>query len=472
MRFFRWAAAAGCVVSMFLALNRSAATDCDKTGPDVIVGDLMDLTNYASSGGIEALALGTYSCNIGDAELDWISNTNQHPVIAQNLYKMKSVAGSTRFEQIGMSWLKHGFFALSDLLCCPTCDATNGTALGVGCADPYCCGLNGDQFGLGPRWQVNAATGVFAYPYASPSFSGSVARRLQVKITDLEPAGASVLYYGEGHYVAADDAAAGHKDNNASYRQLNVTGSGTAWTFALMPADTVREKSAISAWKALDAAVTESEVQVPGDGKLIVSSRATDLGSGTWHYEYAVYNMNSDRSVGSFSVPVPAGATISNIGFHDVDYHSGDGPGNVNFSGTDWVAMLAGNAITWSTQTYALNQSANAIRWATLYNFRFDANVAPAASDGNLTLGLFKPGTPASVVALGQIPGAALVCACPGDANGDGQTNGLDLPVFIQMYTNAIAPNACANLAAPTSGPLDAADLTAFIDAVLNSTCP
>jgi len=471
MRLIFSALAVGCVLSLLVAARPSLATDCNKTGPDVIVGDLLDVSNYASSGGIEALALGTYSCNIGDAELNWIFNTNQHPVIAQNLYKLKTVDGSTRIEQVGMSWLKHGFFALSDLLCCPTCNGTNGSTLGVGCADPYCCGLNGDQPGLGPRWQVNASTGVFTYPYASPSFSGSVARRLQVKISDLEPSGGGVLYLGEGHYVASDDAAAGHKDNNASYRLMTVSGTGSNWNFGLMAA-TVREAPAIRAWKTADAAVTETDVRVPSDGSLIVSSRATDLGGGTWHYEYAVYNMNSDRSVGAFTVPILAGVNVTNVGFHDVDYHSGDGPGNVNFSATDWAAVISSGGVTWSTQTFAQNQSANALRWGTLYNFRFDANVPPLAGGGNVTLGLFNPGTPASMAALAQIPGAAPSCTCAGDVNGDGHTNGHDVPVFTQMYTNAVAPNDCANLAAPMTGPLDAADLAAFVDAVLGSGCP
>jgi len=470
MRLMSITAAVACLLSM-LVPPASAQTVCNRTGPDVIVGDVSDVSNYASSGGIEALALGTTSCNPGNAELNWVWNSNQHPVIAQNLYKLKTVDGSARFEQIGMSWLKHGFFALSESLCCNDCQPTGGGTLGIHCSDPYCCGLNGDQGGLGPRWQVNAATGFFNYPYASPPYSGSIARRLQVKITDLEVSSASVLYYGEAQYVSPDDAAAGNKNNNASHRRVTVTGSGTAWTFGLAAA-TVREQSAISAWKTQDSSVTETQVLVPGDGKLIVSSKATDLGGGTWHYEFAVYNMNSDRSVGVFTVPIPAGATISNIGFHDVDYHSGDGPSNVNFSGTDWAAVVGGSDITWSTQTFAQNQSANAIRWATMYNFRFDANVAPQSGGGDVTLGLFKPGTPTSVTALAQIPGAAVVCTCSGDVNSDGQANGLDLPVFTQMYVGAMASNSCANLAAPTGGALDAADLSAFVNAILNSTCP
>lgn len=469
MRLMSITAAVACLLSM-LVTAASAQTVCNRTGPDVIVGDVSDVSNYASSGGIEALALGTTSCNPGNAELNWVWNSNQHPVIAQNLYKLKTVDGSARFEQIGMSWLKHGFFALSENLCCSDCQPTGGGTLGIHCSDPYWSDLNGDQNGLGPRWQVNATTGFFNYPHASPPYSGSIARRLQVKITDLEVSSPSVLYYGEGQYVAPDDAAAGNRNNNASYRRMTVSGSGSAWEFNVIAA-TVREKSAISAWKTQDATVTETEINVPSDGKLIVSSKATDLGGGTWHYEFAVYNMNSDRSVGAFTVPIPAGASISNIGFHDVDYHSGDGPSNVNFSGTDWAAVLGASDITWSTQTFAQNQSANALRWGTMYNFRFDANVAPAAS-GNATLGLFKPGTPATVAAAAQIPGGVVSCTCNGDANGDTHANGLDVPVFAQMYTGAVATNPCADLAAPAGGALDPADLTVFIDAILNSTCP
>ncbi|MBL8879652.1 MAG: hypothetical protein JNG88_11085 [Phycisphaerales bacterium] len=370
-------------------------------GPDVIVGDLTGPQNYTAANGYEALAIGSYSCNIGNVWLNWFADTNQHPVIGGNLFKLKQVDGSWRFEQIGQSWLKHGFFALSNTLCCTCEQPTDGTHLGVGCADPYTAARNGSQGGLGPKWQVNASSGVFTYPPANPSYSGQTARRLQVRTTDLEPSSSSIRYYGSCMYVTPDDAAAGNKNNNESYRQVTVSGSGSAWTFGFT-GSTQRMQAGIRAWQDSTNNVTEVVVDLTGDGRYIIAYQVTDLGNNTWHYEYAVYNQNSHRSARTFSIPIPAGVTVTNIGFHDVEYLNGDGPSNVNYSGTDWAAVVADGAITWSTETFEQNQSANALRWGTLYNFRFDANVGPTR--GNATIGLFRPGTPTDFVFDANVP--------------------------------------------------------------------
>jgi hypothetical protein len=381
------------------AVGANAQTNCNaSTGPDVIVGDITGPSNYASVGGIEAISLGTYSCNIGSFWLNWFSGTNQHPVIGGSLYRYRVVNGAGRFEQVGQSWLKHGFFALSNTLCCTGCQSTDGTHLGVKCSDPYTSARNGSQSGLGPKYQVNAFSGFFTYPPANPAWSGSTARRLEVAISDLAT---SDLYFGEAQYVTPDDAAAGNQFNNASYRPIAVTGGGTAWDFNFTSA-TVREKSAVTAWKTIDPSVNQTNVSMPGEGgRLILSSRVTSLGGGQWHYEYSVYNMNSDLAVNAFGIPIPAGVNATNIGFHDVDYRNGDGPGNTNYSGTDWAGAVAGGQLSWSTQSAGQNPSANAIRWATAYNFRFDCNAAPTS--GLVTLGIYKTNT--TFTTAGEVPG-------------------------------------------------------------------
>jgi hypothetical protein len=163
--------------------------------------------------------------------------------------------------------------------------------------------------------------------------------------------------------------------------------------------------------------VTLTNVDLPSEGRLVLGQKVTPLGGGQYHYEFALYNMNSDGAVRSFSLPIPAGVTITNVGFRDVDYRNGDGPGNVNYDGMNWTVTNSGGVLTWSTQTFAQNPSANAPRWGSTYNFRFDANAAP--TKGIVTLGRYKSGGSTAV-------GASLPAAAGPDADGDGVIDGVD----------------------------------------------
>jgi hypothetical protein len=387
------------------------------TGPDVIVGDLLDVGNYAASGPLEALVLGTTACNVGTAPVPWQAGTNHHPVIGGNFYRYKLVDGAGRFEQIGMSWLKHGFAAVSGTFCCP-CQGGGG-GLGVGCSDPYSSGLNGNQAGLGPRWQVDAHTGIFAYPPANPPWSGTTARRIEVLLSDLEPSSTGTLYFGESQYVTPEDSQAGNQNNNASWRAITATGGGSAYTFAFN-GSTQRMQSAIRAWQEVDPQVQLTDVQVPDDGLVVVGSRAYDLGGGVWRYEYAVYNMNSHRSIGRFTVPIPFASIPSNLGFHGVTYRNGDGPGNQNMSDAPWSSPVNAADVTWFTESEAQNTRANAIRWGTTYNFRFDSTHAPV--NGTVSFGLWRGSLtgPASREAAAVVPGpnSSSQAVCFGDGTG------------------------------------------------------
>jgi hypothetical protein len=391
--------------------------------PDVIVGDLHEVRRWGMSNRITAFSVGTVSCNVGKCWLKWFEYTREHPVIAQNLYRLKD----GRFEQIGQSWLKHGFFATSDRLCSSACVPTDGSHLGVNCSDPYSAVLNGLQADLGPRSDVDPTTGEFPYPYSTQGQTGNVLyKRLQVHNDDLDPAlNRGARYVVEGHYVAADDAAAGNQNNNASYRHAFVTGSNGVFNLALF-SQTKRQSPAILAWAELDSgvqtAVLDVEIRPPRprgfhtDGRFIVAVKTTALPDGTWHYEYAIQNLNARRGAREFRIPVPDGALVANIGFHDVGYHSGE-----PFDGTDWIGLHdeAADAVVWRTDTWQDDPFANALRWGTLYNFRFDTDAAPVLTD--VTLGLFGepelPGQPAHVTAaiLGPNPcNAEGACSSPG----------------------------------------------------------
>lgn len=422
-------------------------------GPDVIVAALPNISNWGTVGGISAYSIGTTSCNIGDAVLAWYSSTNQHPVIAQNMYRLKD----GRFEMIGMSWLKHGFCALSGTLCGP-CQSTSCATLGIGCSDPYSSGLNGSQSNLGPRSQVNATSGFFPYPFSAPAAAATIGRRLQVLADDLNPSmNAGALYFGEGHYITPDEPAHGTDLNNAAYRQILVGGisSGT-WQLSLA-GPTHQQKAAIWAWKEHGLGIGQPDpdvqieaVDVPGDGRFLVGFKATDLGDGWWNYEYAVHNYNSHRSGGSFRVPLPAGVEVSEIGFHGVPHHSGE-----PYATQPWSASIDGDAIVWRTQPYAVNPNANALRWSTLYNFRFNAAAAPMEVEA--VLGLFRPGDLAAVEVTVLGPAAPEIL---GDLNGDGVVNGIDLGILLAAWG---AAGGAADL--DGNGVVDAADLAILLAA-------
>ena len=417
------------------ALLLAAGLECTQaharpsSGPDVIVGDLPEVVQFTDpAAAVQAYAVGTISCNVGDDLLAWVDFTNQHPVIAQNMFRLSTLPGGvTRFEQIGQSWLKHGFIALSGSYCdfCPT-GSPMGSVLGVGCADPYGAFLNGQQASLGPRSEVNPSTGALPFPISwaafpdrtgdgvgdQPQWSGLLARRIQVARTDLTTA--SAIYFVEGHYVSPDDAAAGNKHNNASYRRVTLDPA----TLEAVPAGlTERTKPAIYAWRdhglgigVPDPGVTITPIDLPGDGRFLIASRVTQTGASTWRYEYALQNLNSHRAASSFGVSVGGGTgTYTNPGFRDVNVHSDE-----IWDSTDWTRPLTGPSGTgqliWSVfQSPNANPRGNALRWGTLYNCWIDSNRAPAT--GQLTIVPFSGGGSSPVVLAVRIaaptPGGA-----------------------------------------------------------------
>jgi hypothetical protein len=386
-------------------------------GPDLITADIPNIFNSSTSGGLDALGLGMTVTNIGTAVASWVAGTPLHPVMGQALYKHKSVAGSGRFEMIGISWVQHGFAVAANSFDCTCQDPGSVQLLGIGCSDSQTGSEIAIQSSSGPRWQVNPHTGASPFPPASPPWSGSVARRLQIPLVDLEPSDASISYFGECTYLAQDDAQSGNGNNNASWREVSVTGTAANYTFALQ--DMTRAKQpAITAWPEVEPGVKLASVQIPGDGQIWVGSHATHLGAGVYHYEFAVHNMNADRAIGSFSVPLPPGANPTNAGFHDFTYRNGDGQGGVDQTSTDWPATVAAGAITWACETQAQNANANAIRWQGTYNFRFDLDLPPR--NGHVTFGLWKPGVPASQTIAAEVPafGPPPTALCFGDGSG------------------------------------------------------
>ena len=391
---------------------------CDVAGesPDIIVGDITNPRRWGESGGITAYSFRSDACNQGTCQAEWINSSNRHPVIAQNLFRLKD----GRFEQVGQAWLKHGFATVQETTCSVDCTpAPDNQHLGVNCSDAYTSILNGNQTRMGPKFEVDPVTGIYPWPPFDYGNTGPtvISKRLQVHNVDIDPAanpGAS--YFVEIQYVARDDAAGARPDNNASYRPVAVSvPQPGVFDIALLD-ETRREQPAIRAWQASDPGVRLTAVDA--DGRFYVAARVTQQPNGRWRYEYAIQNLTSQSAARSFTVPVAAGTQIRNLTFHDVDYHSGE-----PFDGTDWAGVHDGLAgtVSWSTATFQQNPNANALRWGTLYNFGFEADHPPGT--GAAAIGLFGGALGGSQVVLATLAPQACM---PVAADELGCTNGVD----------------------------------------------
>ncbi len=386
---------------------------------DMTFCELFDLRQFGRVGDIVGLAVATTSWNIGDADIEWFgSPLPEHPFIAMNLYRLKD----GEFEQIGQSWVKHGFFGAGDELCGSPCTYEPGHApgdyLGMGCTDTYGSGLNANPVGMGPRYEVNPWTGGWSYTGSYFQLGGppldAISHRLQVHDDDLDPAlNPGAQYFVEGYYAIADDSCV---LNSAAWKEVTVSGSpGGTWLFGISGRATPPISGfALDAWAGASQATFAQALPpvefVSADGRCILAGKATDLADGFWKYEYALLNVDMDRQVGSFSVPLASSAVVRNIGFHAAPHHDEavNEPGGTPIDNSPWSDSVGPflclpqdpgtNAVTWSTTT-------NPLRWGTAYNFRFEVN-SPPIPGAVITIGHFKPGTPTelSAAAIGPSP--------------------------------------------------------------------
>lgn len=500
--------AQGMIVGAMAVLGAAGAAHAQVPGPrvaqypDIIVssvGGSYDSTGsgalqmYGSANGWGSYAIGSDSCNIGLAPGIWIdggtaTTANQHPVIGGQVYRLFN----GRFEQVGMSWLKHGFCAADSCSSGPSSGGQQGclnigglppnnpppaqqitgcrtdwqgspalAGTGTGCdwlgfgraTDTYGSGLNGSQGYLGPRSEVNPWSGVYPYPYVRQGSNTScLNKRLLVRHTDLDPANyprynASTTpwgarYFGEVVYIMTDEWPT-ERYNGYSYRPISVTTTQSATGScggSLYGMDfsglTVPMKPAIEAWKVADPTVVIVKVDAPNDGRFYIGAKTTSLGGGRWQYEYAVFNMNSNRAAGSFMIPKSPYPSVviegSSLGFHAPEYHSGE-----PFSMKPWQATVAGSNVTWACDPYSVNANANAIRWSTLYNFRFVSNQAPKNDPAaSIRLGLFKPGVQLNDADFIDVSGLPVPGAppCPVDFDHVNGVNVTDIFAFLTAW--------------------------------------
>lgn len=384
-----------------------------------------DIEYFGTADNVRGFAIGTTSCNRGNVVAPWYGGTNNTPVIQQSCYRV----ADGRFEQIGLAWLKHSSCAVSEPGCDTWtglgCQGTDCSTLGIGCADTYWAGFNASA--SAPRSEINAYTGHYDYPFnISPSGPSSVRGKLQLTDADTLVTGAD--YFMEASYVERDEhlQCDGRRHlNNASHCKALVNSATNivrdqAW------GPTAHMVPAIFSWQDFGATVQQFDT-VEYDGgpaRVNVGWLASDNGDGTWHYEYVVHNQNSHRCIKRLAISVAPGTTLTNVGFHDVHYHSGEE--NV-IHGTDWTFSQSFNEAIWT----AVNEgtATNAIRWSTSYTFRFDANAPPQSSA--ISMGYWRSGPVQDLVINGQTPGST---GCPGDYNGDLSVDVNDILAVIEGF--------------------------------------
>ena len=204
----------------------------------------------------------------------------------------------------------------------------------------------------------------------------------------------------EGQYVCPDDSPddTGDASNNSSHRRLNMASSGAISSF---DGPTIQELPAIASWDDLDPEVDLHEIEIPGEGTIWFGSRVFDEGDGTFRYEYAIFNLNVDRSIGALRLPWDA-SNVANVATHKApEWHSGE-----MFTNESWEMTISGGEMVWSSDSYLSNEMANAVRWANLQNITIITEAEPTI--GNATLDFFKPGAPANLQIQTNVPGTSI----------------------------------------------------------------
>ncbi len=342
-------------------------------------------------------------------------NNDQHPFLIWNLYRINA-DGS--IEQIGRSGVKHAFLTINSN-CSDSCN--NSHSLGRGCGDTYGVGNNDSPGDMGPRSEIIPATGQWGRCGSifdvncdgSPNGSGNDSWTQRLKTPEsllAHTTGDGVSFLFESWYLAREDI---NIYNSMATESVNPQYSSSNWS--LTSQTNYRLGGAIDRWvdpTAPPANAMNSELAAPeGHAKLAV--KATDLGGGNWRYDYAVMNFDfarattsgsepnlrvlSNKGFDSFSVPLPAGATVSATAFRDGDVDSAN----------DWSVFTSAGKVTWATRGRATSVDGPAkpsLDWGSMYSFSVTVNRAPASGQGSLHVA--QTGAPAAYSVATLVPGS------------------------------------------------------------------
>ncbi len=386
-------------------------------GADITISSMSSIRQMGRLSEVVSISMQSTICNMGSESVDWYSNPDpRHPFLVFNLYRMQG----GRLEQLGQSWAKHGFAASQTSgVCGLACRRDPDGNLGSGCADIYGVSTNALQRTFGPRYEINPWTGEFVYAGSHIDTTSSQHDPLQHRLTardaDIDPAAnPGARYFVELFTLSHDDT---DHTNSLGWQEIDISGSpGGEWDFDFRQV-IGNQGPAIDAWEGGSRTVIP-EGKLVDDGRCYLDAHVSENADGTYHYEYALYNLDMHRSASSLSIPVGEDVTVTGIGFSAVE-SSEDG-----FNNEPWSGVRDNSGVTWSTSSFAEHPDSNPLGWGSLYNFWFDANVAPG--DGGVTLGVYRTDIegPASFPGSSRVPGEGDLPPPEGDLFRRGDTDG------------------------------------------------
>lgn len=307
--------------------------------------------------------------NVGTADVPWYLkftansppyNNDQHPYLNWAVYREID----NRFEQIGLSELKHAFFSTNVNCSCP-----GGNILGVGCGDLYGRASNDLSNALGPRTELEAYTGIwdncgsFFDPIpctgSQQNSSGGPTtgdNRLSIDPNDIVP-----NLYMQAWYVVRDDI---NIFNSMGYKRFNPELINTTWVTNTDPAfsngaalDNYVPKNTISGMQS-------SQTIATNEGHFTVAVKVIDLGGGLYRYNYAIENYDFDPEFINFHIPLDDSSSLSDTVFIDPDKNGAN----------NWQFNRASNSLN------VIGNVSNTQDWGMMFSFSFTTNAAPAKS--------------------------------------------------------------------------------------------
>jgi hypothetical protein len=345
-------------------------------------------------------------------------SNDQHPFLIWNMYRFNA---DGTVEQIARSGVKHAFLTIN-AGCLDDCN--NFDNLGRGCGDTYGSGNNDSPGDMGPRSEIVPATGIWGRCGSiwDPNCTGtnhgnnntSWTQRLQVHESQIDPlANVGATYMMESWYIARDDI-----DIYNSMATITGTPHFAGSTWSLNGQSSYKLGPAIDRWVSPTAPAPGSlnSELATSEGHSKVAVKVTDLGNGTWRYDYAVENLDYARAViqapdngpdprvlsnkgfDSFTVPIPSGANVSVTAFHN---------GTLDATGA-WTPAVGASSVTWSAG------SSPTLDWGSMYTFSLTVNARPLNTrpqtqprgNGNVTLHVATDGSPASYSSRSIVPTA------------------------------------------------------------------